>query len=68
MLSNPGVGDLSEKVGNRYQISLAVAKRARQIAKRRLNNGSEEITDPVDVASKEISTGKTVVEVLDGEN
>ena len=63
MLSKPSVGDLEEKIGNRYEVSLAVAKRARQIAKRRLEEGSEDISDTVDSATKEIESGKTEVTI-----
>lgn len=63
MLAEPGIGDLANKIGNRYEVSLAVAKRARQISKNRLNSGSEDISDPVDIASKEIVEGKTIIEI-----
>lgn len=68
MLSKPSVGDLEGKFGNRYEVSLAVAKRARQIAKKRLEEGSENISDTVDVASKEFEEGKTVMEINKSED
>lgn len=63
MLSEPSVGDLIDKIGNRYEVSLSVAKRARQISKKRLNDESEDITDAVDVATKEIVEGKTIINI-----
>ena len=57
MLSSPNVEDLMSKVGNRYDVVLAVSKRARKIADNRIAAGSEDITDPVDVASCEIKDG-----------
>lgn len=57
MLSKPGVAELENKVGNRYEVSLAVAKRAREIAEERLESGDDSITDTVDVASEEIDKG-----------
>lgn len=67
MLSRPCVGDLEDKVGNRYEIALSVAKRARQISKKRLETGSEDISDAVDTASQEIMDGKTIVKVEEEE-
>lgn len=61
MLSSPNVEDLMAKVGNRYDVVLAVSKRARKIADNRIASGSEDITDPVDVASKEIKADEVVV-------
>ena len=61
MLSSPNVEDLMSKVGNRYDVVLAVSKRARKIADNRIASGSEDITDPVDVASKEIKDGAVSV-------
>lgn len=57
MLSKPGISELTGKIGNRYEVSLAVAKRAREIAEERLESGDESIADPVDVASEEIDKG-----------
>lgn len=61
MLSKPGVSELTGKVGNRYEVALAVAKRAREIADERLESGDETITDPVDVASVEIDEGVVTI-------
>jgi len=61
MLAKPCVNDIMGKIGTRYEVALAVAKRARQIANRRIEEGDPDISDPVDVASKEIDNGKVVV-------
>lgn len=65
MLSNPSVGDLMDKVGNRYEVALAVATRARQIAKKRIADESDDISDTVDIASKEIAEGKIRIKQID---
>ena len=61
MLSNPNVNDLMEKSGNRYESVIAIAKRARQIERRRLATNDPCIDDAVDVASKEICEQKSFV-------
>lgn len=61
MLSMPSVNDLISKVGNRYEVVLAVAKRARYISAKRLEEGSNDIKDAVDIASHEIFDEKTYV-------
>lgn len=58
MLSKPNVKDIMPKVGTRYEVAVAIAKRARQIADERLEEGNPDISDPVDVASKEIDSYK----------
>lgn len=55
MLAKPGVKETVGKVGTRYETAVAVAKRARQIAENRLEEGDPDITDPVDVAAKQIA-------------
>jgi len=65
MLSDPSVSDLMSKVGNRYEVSLAVSKRARQIAAKRLREESMDISDTVDIAAKEIESGRITVEKID---
>lgn len=62
MLSSPNALDIMPKVGSRYEVALATSKRARQIADRRIKTEDPDITDPVDVASKELAEGTTVVE------
>ena len=69
MLAKPSVNDVMPKVGTRYELAVAVAKRARQIQERRIEEGDPDITDTVDVATKEIAedkvkVGKEVVEVV----
>lgn len=61
MLSSPNAMDIMPKVGSRYDVVLATSKRARQIADKRIATGDVDITDPVDVASKELASGETVI-------
>ncbi|MBR6613917.1 MAG: DNA-directed RNA polymerase subunit omega [Clostridia bacterium] len=61
MLAKPSVNDVMPKVGTRYEVALAVAKRARQISNKRVEEGDPDISDPVDVATKEIDAGKVTV-------
>ena len=61
MLSNPNVNEIMPKVGNRYESAIALAKRARKIAKNRLEEGSDDIRDAVDVAGEEIENEKVYV-------
>ena len=55
MLSKPNVKEVLPKVGNRYEAAVAIAKRARDIEKRRVMEGDSDITDAVDIAAKEIA-------------
>ena len=55
MLSKPNVSEIMPKVGNRYEVALAIAKRARDIEKKRTIENSSDIRDAVDIASKEIA-------------
>ena len=61
MLSNPNVSEVMPKVGNRYESALAIAKRARDIEKRRVIEGSSDIKDAVDIAAEEIMLEKVYV-------
>ena len=61
MLSNPNVKQIMPKVGNRYETALAIAKRARNIERRRVLEGSTDIRDAVDIAAEEIATEKAYV-------
>ena len=61
MLSDPNVKKIIPKAGNRYQAALAIAKRARDIENRRVIEGDPDITDAVDIASKEIAEEKVYV-------
>lgn len=63
MLSNPNVSEVMPKVGNRYESALAIAKRARIIEARRINESDPDIRDAVDIAAQEISDGKIEVKV-----
>lgn len=62
MLSSPNAMDIMPKVGSRYEVALAVSKRARQISDKRVENEDPDITDPVDIAAKELASGETIVE------
>ena len=62
MLAKPSVNEVMPKVGTRYELAIAVAKRARQIAERRIEEGDPDITDAVDVATREIAEDKVRVE------
>lgn len=61
MLSKPNVEELMPKVGSRYDVAIAVAKRARQIADKRLMSQDGCIKDPVDLAAKEIAEDVVIV-------
>ena len=61
MIVKPTVKELLEKVDNRFELVVATAKRARQIA-----DGAEKLTDvdeesPVTIAANEIAEGKVKV-------
>ena len=62
MLAKPSVDEVMPKVGTRYELAIAVAKRARQIAERRIEEGDPDITDAVDIATREIAENKVRVE------
>ena len=62
MLAKPSVNEVMPKVGTRYELAIAVAKRARQIAERRIQEGDPDITDAVDIATREIAEDKVRVE------
>ena len=62
MLAKPSVNEVMPKVGTRYELAIAVAKRARQIAERRIEEGDPDITDAVDIATREIAEDRIKVE------
>ncbi|MGD9900982.1 MAG: DNA-directed RNA polymerase subunit omega [Spirochaetales bacterium] len=59
MMIEPPIDEMSEKVGNKYKLTVLVAKRAKQIQKRNLR---EEISEPklkeISEAAKEVYDGK----------
>ncbi len=61
MLSKPNINELIKKAGNRYEVALAIAKRARSISQRRLERGDANIKDTVDLAATEIYEEKALV-------
>jgi len=61
MLSKPNINELIKKAGNRYEVALAIAKRARTISQRRLERGDANIKDTVDLAATEIYEEKALV-------
>ncbi len=61
MLSDPNVKKIMPKVGNRYEVALAIAKRAREIAQKRYEENDPDIKDPVDIAATEIAEEKAFV-------
>ena len=61
MLSKPNVSELIDKADSRYEVALAVAKRARQISKTRLEVGDPDIKDAVDKAATEMEDGKVSI-------
>jgi len=62
MLAKPSVDEVMSKVGTRYELAIAVAKRARQISEKRIEEGDPDITDAVDIATREIAEDKVKVE------
>lgn len=65
MLSDPNVKRIMPKVGNRYQSALALAKRARQIEEKRIEENDRDIHDAVDIAGEEIADGKIEITIND---
>lgn len=64
MLAEPTIDKILEKSGkSRYQTALLIAKRAREIAAKRLETDSDDIVDPVEVATYELVNGD--IEFLD---
>lgn len=61
MLSDPNIGAIVPKVGNRYEAVLAIAKRARNIENKRVIEGDTSIKDAVDIASVEIAKEEVFV-------
>ena len=61
MLSKPNINELIKKAGNRYEVALAIAKRARSISQKRFERGDANIKDTVDLAATEIYEEKALV-------
>ena len=62
MIVKPTVAELLKKANNRYELVIATARRARQIA-----SGAKPLTDvkeesPVTLAANEIAEGKVTIE------
>ncbi len=58
MLAEPTIDKILEKSGkSRYETALLIAKRAREISAKRLETDSDEILDPVEVATYELMNG-----------
>lgn len=60
MLEKPSINDLTKITGeSRYTTALIVAKRARQIADKRIRLESDDIRDCVELATYEFANGET---------
>ena len=61
MMVKPSVTELLTKADNRYELVIATARRARQIAKgdKAMTNVKEE--SPVTLAANEIAEGKVII-------
>lgn len=63
MLAKPSITELIEKTGaSRYVTTLAIAKRARQIATKRIEEDDSNIEDAVQVATMEVENNETILE------
>ena len=62
MMVKPTVSELLKKADNRYELVIATARRARQIAMgdKTMTNVKEE--SPVTLAANEIAEGKVIIE------
>ena len=58
MMVEPTVGELLEKVDNRYKLVIVTSKRARQIANGDILMTKKEESSPVTLAANEIAEGK----------
>lgn len=61
MMVKPSVTELLTKADNRFQLVVATAKRARQIAKENENSAKSGETSPVTQAAIEIAEGKVKI-------
>lgn len=63
MLAKPSITELVEKTQkSRYVTALAISKRARQIARKRLDENDTNIEDTVQVATMEVENDETIIE------
>lgn len=69
MMVKPTVAELLTKADNRYELVIATARRARQIAAGDKPKTEVKETSPVTLAANEIAEGKvTIIEEDDDEN
>lgn len=69
MMVKPTVSELLTKATNRYELVIATARRARQIAAGDESRTEVKETSPVTLAANEIAEGKVkIVEELENEN
>ncbi len=60
MIVKPSVSELLTKANNRYELVIATARRARQIAEDKENKDEKE-ESPVTIAANEIAEGKVEI-------
>ncbi len=61
MIVKPSVTELLTKANNRYELVIATARRARQIAEERETKTSKKEESPVTIAANEIAEGKVTI-------
>jgi len=62
MLIEPAIEKMSEKVGNKYKLTVLVSKRAKQIQKRNIREGLKPKEKEITEAAREVFEGKLVVD------
>ncbi len=62
MMVKPSVSELLEKADNRYELVIATARRARQIAEGAKVKTDVKEESPVTLAANEIAEGKVTIE------
>ena len=60
MLLDPAVEELIEKVGNKYEMTNIVAKRAKEIQKKNIVDEVNSTENDITVAAKEVHSGKII--------
>ena len=69
MIVEPTVGELLTKANNRYELVIATARRARQIAKENEEEDKKNFEEsPVTLAAEEITKGKVIIEGIEKED